>query len=69
MRCAVISIDANSCRIIHFTQIKRISLTEVLLVTKKYELIITGENLKVYYLDHDEIIIHGDLKKVEFHDF
>lgn len=64
----MITIEEESCRIIHYTKIYQVSLTEVIVQTKKQRLTISGEHLKIRYLDHDEMIIRGDLKKVVFDD-
>lgn len=64
----MITIQNKSCRIILYQKIIKVTLEEIIFKLKKQHLIIHGENLNIYYLDSEECMIQGNIKKVEFVD-
>lgn len=62
----MIRIDGNFISINHYYKILKVSISEIQISMKQYNIFISGQELYICLLNRDEIIIKGLLLKVEF---
>ena len=64
----MIRIHDDFVSINHYKKIIKIGLSEIHIEMKHYVLIISGEDLIVFYLNKDEIILKGKINRVDFNE-
>ena len=52
--------------IVNYSQISRISDTEIVILNKQKKIVIVGKNLTITRLLEDEVLIKGKFEKIEF---
>lgn len=62
----MIRIDDSFISIIHYKKIMKVSISEIHILMKHHDILIFGQDLYVYFLNKDEIILKGNILKVEF---
>lgn len=62
----MITISDERIQLIHYTKIGKVLNHEITVNIKNCSIIITGENLLIAYLNQDEIILKGKIRKVDF---
>ena len=62
----MITLSDERIRIIHYKKITKVSTQEIHIETAHSTVVIYGENLFISYLNADEIILKGSIRKVDF---
>ncbi|WP_071442768.1 YabP/YqfC family sporulation protein [Traorella massiliensis] len=62
----MITLSDERIRIIHYKKITKVSTQEIHIETAHSTVVICGENLFISYLNADEIILKGSIRKVDF---
>ncbi|MGN1345058.1 MAG: YabP/YqfC family sporulation protein [Traorella sp.] len=62
----MITFTEKQIRIIHYNRILKVNNDEIHIQYKKMQCQIYGNDLLIYYMDPNEVIIQGKLMKVEF---
>ena len=62
----MIRINHDYISILRFKKVLKVGISEIHIAMKTNNIIISGEDLYIYSFNKDEIIIKGNIKKVEF---
>lgn len=62
----MITLSDEKISIIHYKKISKVSIQEIHIETAHTTVMISGEELYIVYLNADEIILKGKIRKVDF---
>ena len=61
-----ISIYENNFHVFNYEKLNKLSSSEIILTLNKRKIILSGINLKIKQMTKQEILINGEILKVEF---
>ena len=64
----MIRLDENLVSIMHYRKILKVGTSEIHVEMNRKIIMISGEDLYLYLLNKDEIILKGKIMKVDFHE-
>lgn len=64
----MIRLDEHFVSIINYKKILRVNTSEIHIAMKQNNICISGENLYIYSLNKDELILKGKILKVDFNE-
>ena len=64
----MIRLDEHFVSIINYKKILRVNTSEIHIAMKNNNILISGENLYIYSLNKDELILKGKILKVDFNE-